>query len=241
MQTGMRSRRFGTSRSSSFVRDGRSTALLALLLCSVGCDGEPVSPPPPETGDIVAPAPDGVARMVRGRAPAAVNGVPSLVILTPETPTEYPVPEEPVSMDQFSMMFVPAQLLARAGQPIRFGNSDQELHNIRVVENETRDTIFNVATPAGITYEHIFERAGTYAVSCDVHTAMGAVIITTDSPYAVIADPNGAFELLEVPPGTYTASVQSGAESVDHVVVIDASDTELRLTGPSSDGADGPV
>ena len=227
----MRSRCFGRSHFSSVVSDGRFTAVLALVLLSVGCGGEPVSTPAPEVEPEATPAATGVARTIHGRAPAAVNGVPSVVILTPETLTDFPIPEEPVAMDQFSMMFVPAQLLARVGQPIRFANSDQELHNIRVVENETQDTIFNVGTPAGIYYEHVFDRAGTYAVSCDVHTAMGGVIITTDSPFAAIADVDGAFELAEVPPGVYTATVHTGAERVDHAVVIDASGAELILTG----------
>ena len=229
----MRSRRFDRLRFSSCVHDGHGllTALLALPLLSIGCGGELRVPTPSETEPVADRTSAGPERVVHGRAPAAVNGMPSVVILTPDTPTDFPIPDEPAAMDQFSMMFVPAQLLTRVGQPVRFANSDQELHNIRVVENESQDTIFNVGTPAGIFYEHVFDRAGTYAVSCDVHTAMGGVIIATDSPYAVTAGADGAFEIADVPPGTYTATVYTGADRIDHPVVIDAVGDVLRLDG----------
>ena len=160
------------------------------------------------------------ARTIIGKAPAAVNRVPSVVILEPQENAKFPTPSEPAVMDQFSMMFVPAQLLVRTNQPVKFLNSDQELHNVRVVENNTRDTIFNVATMAGGYYEHIFDRPGTYAVTCDVHTAMGAVIIVTSTPHAVIADVDGTFSLVDVKPGIYSVTVYASDDRLERLVEI---------------------
>ena len=206
----------------------RATVLVGATFVAtcLGCGGAapaPAAPPEP-----AATAPE-AARTITGKAPAAVNGAPSVVILEPRANTEFPTPSEPVVMDQFSMMFVPAQLLVRTSQPVRFLNSDQELHNVRVVENDTRDTIFNVATVAGGYYEHIFERPGTYAVTCDVHTAMGAVIIVTSTPHAVIADANGTFSLVDVTPGIYTATVYAGEDRLERVVEIADSQAEAVL------------
>ena len=196
--------------------------IAVVAVASLGCRG---AAPPPEP----AVDPPGAARTITGRAPAAVNGVPSVVILEPQAGTKFPTPSEPVVMDQFSMMFVPAQLLVRASQPVRFLNSDQELHNVRVVENDSRDTVFNVATVAGGYYEHMFDRPGTYAVTCDVHTAMGAVIIVTSTPHAVIADADGTFSLVNVTPGTYNATVYTGEDRLERVVDIAASQAESML------------
>ncbi len=126
-------------------------------------------------------------------------------------------------------MFVPAQLLVRTNQPVRFLNSDQELHNVRVVENSTRDTIFNVATVPGGYYEHIFDQPGIYAVTCDVHTAMGSVIIVTSTPHAVIADVDGTFSLVDVKPGIYTATVYASEDRLESLVEIGDSQADSVL------------
>ena len=68
-------------------------------------------------------------------------------------------------MDQQAMTFIPAVLVARVGQPVRFLNSDTTVHNINVKETATKSQVFNVAPPPGASYDHAFERAGFYGVS----------------------------------------------------------------------------
>jgi len=151
--------------------------------------------------------------VVVGSVPPASGGFPSVVILEPTAPEGVPgrvaevvgVPGEPAIIDQFGMAFVPEVVVVRLGQTLEFRNSEDVLHNVHVVDRETTSTVANVATPTvDSTFQLTFESPGIYEVLCDVHAAMGAFIIVTESPYSVVAARDGAFVLPDVPHGTYT-------------------------------------
>jgi hypothetical protein len=133
-------------------------------------------------------------------------------------------------MDQLSRTFIPSTLFVRTGHRAEFLNSDEELHNINVKSGETKDQVFNVALPPGITYLHTFEHSGVYDVSCDAHSGMSAQIIATSTPYAVLADTNGHFEILDVVPGPYAVTVYAGAEPIEKTIEVIGSRTEIDLT-----------
>ena len=195
------------------------TALAAALaLVASGCSTEPATSPPPRER---APAEAGAGQPVTGTAPPAAGGFPSVVILEPRTPGDFPVPTEPALMDQFGRTFFPSLLLAREGQPVRFLNSEDELHNVHVVDTETGSTVLNVAMPIlGGSYYHTFERAGTYDVSCNVHPETAAAILVTSTPYAVVADHDGRFSLPDVPPGFYNLTMRHGTRRIERVVEV---------------------
>ena len=176
------------------------------------------------------PVTSGVA-MVMGQAPRASNGYSSLVVLEPLEPAHYPVPEEPAFLDQSGMAFFPPVLIVRTGQAVHFRNSEDVLHNVRVYHAETREPEFNVATPLGGTYEHVFQQTGAYAVSCDVHPAMTASILAVDTPFAAIADADGRFMLSDVPPGRYRARVRNAGQWSEQDVEIQGPRTDLVLDG----------
>ncbi len=173
-----------------------------------------------------SPAPDGTA-MVSGRAPEATGGYPSVVALVPRPPSEFPPPAEPAEMDQAGMAFYPPVLLVQPGQAVHFINSEDIMHNVRVFHSATREPEFNVATPLGGAYEHIFHREGAYAVSCDIHPAMTATILALSTPYAVIAERDGTFSLPNVPTGSYTLRIRNGGAWMERDVEIRCPDTEL--------------
>ena len=173
----------------------------------------------------------GEGQAVTGLVPVSPDGSLTVVILEPRGPMDVPAATEPVTMDQLGMEFLPPVLLAGIGQPVRFRNSEDVMHNVRVYNIETKDTAFNISTPLGGTYEHRFEVAGTYRVACDIHPAMGASVVITGAPYAAVAGRDGRFALDGVLPGTYTAIVQAGAVRIEQAVDVPPSPTELDLTG----------
>ena len=179
--------------------------------------------------------PKPTASAVTGAAPRAFGGFPSVVILEPELPSELPVPEEPAVMDQYNTEFYPRLLLVRVGQTVQFKNSEDTFHNVHVIDIETRDTAFNVATPVTGAYEYVFENASVYDVSCGIHPSMAAFVVVTESAFAVVAENDGAFSLPEVPPGNYTVVVWNldPARRSERIVVIDDAATELNLDGMS--------
>ena len=87
---------------------------------------------------------------------AAVTGklAPSLappatfIVLEPQDGAELPVKAEPAIMDQAGYEFLPAFLIAQAGQPVQFRNSEDVLHNVRVTDAASQEPVFNVATLA---------------------------------------------------------------------------------------------
>ena len=66
---------------------------------------------------------------------------------------------------------------------------------------------------------------------CNTHTEMFADILVVDTPYAVVADRDGAFTLPDVIPGTYTVTMLNGENRRDREVEIVAGRNELDLRG----------
>ena len=199
--------------------------LLAAAVATAGCSTAPAD----STAPAIAAADTGFQN-ITGTAPPASGNFPSLVILEPiggGTPT--PQTTTP-TMDQVQQTFIPSILLVRTGQPVDFFNHDEVLHNVRVKDDETRESAFNVAIPTGEKFTHTFERDGFYDVGCDIHPGMSAQILSTTTPWTVVADPSGAFSIANVPNGPYKATVYAGAQKVEKEVNIGAGATALDLT-----------
>jgi plastocyanin len=160
---------------------------------------------------------------VTGKAPAPT----SVVILTPANgQVEWPTTRPPV-LEQKSLMFWPGTLVVRTGQPVKFTNSDPDLHNINVKEYKTKEQSFNVAIPTGQAYSYTFERDGFYNVRCDIHASMFAAIVATSSPYAVVADSDGNFVLRDVPAGSYALTIYTGRDTITKPITVNSPRTEV--------------
>lgn len=188
-------------RGSSFDSAARLCALSVLALTTQFCSTPPDEPAPLETSS--------ARPQVRGTAPKATGGFPSVVLLAAfEAITETPAEDGAVAvMDQYGNAFQPKVLVVRVGQPVDFKNSEDILHNVHVVDIERGKTVFNVGTPLVGSYRHAFEKEGAYDVSCDIHPYMAAYIIVTSASYWTIAGAGGEFEITEVPAGAYRVNV----------------------------------
>ena len=130
-------------------------------------------------------------------------------------------------MDQVSLTFTPAMLLARTGQPVEFRNSDETLHNVHVGNIETKEPAFNVAIPTGEHYTYTFTKDGFYHVGCDIHPAMAADILAVSTPFAMIAESDGRFAFADVPPGTYVVRMYGGGTRAERDVEIKGGKNEI--------------
>jgi plastocyanin len=205
-------------------RDPVRTAVAAIavgLACLLAACSETASPEGRDGAAGAASAsPGSPGASIAGLAPAAVNGVRSIVVLEPRPERAFPLQADTPVMDQVAMIFVPSLLLVRTGQPAEFRNSDEELHNVRVREERTREGAFNVAIPIGEKYLHTFERDGFYDVGCDIHPGMSAQILATSSPYVAIAGDDGQFGFPEVEPGAYTLVVYTGSRRIERPLEV---------------------
>ena len=82
-------------------------------------------------------------------------------------------------------------------------NSDPVMHNTHAFHGKS--TVFNVALPVkGQRIERPLKKPGITRVECDAHGWMLAWIYAADNPYYAVTGKDGAFEIKDVPPGSYT-------------------------------------
>ena len=130
-------------------------------------------------------------------------------------------------MDQVSLTFTPAMLLARTGQPVEFRNSDETLHNVHVGNIETKEPAFNVAIPTGQKYTYTFSKDGFYHVGCDIHPAMAADILSVSTPFVTTAGEDGSFSFSDVPAGTYVVRMYGGGTKAERDVEVKSGKNEV--------------
>jgi plastocyanin len=109
-----------------------------------------------------------------------------------------------VVMDQKDLLFAPELLAIRAGDSVRFTNSDSGTHNISTT-NDLRP--FNVSIAHGEETVQTFPKAGgirrPIVLGCVFHSQMRAWIFVFDHPYYQITAEEGKFHLANIPPGEY--------------------------------------
>lgn len=205
-------------------------AVLSVSACSNEGGDQPRVSESPSEANVPAAAADPASATVVGKAPTAI-GLRSIVVLEPQVPQEGLPATEQLVMDQVQLSFVPNRLIVRTGEPVRFLNSDEELHNINVNASRSREQAFNVAIPTDGSYTHTFKADGFYEVNCDIHPAMTAQIFATSSPYATEADSEGNFAFYDVTPGDYQVMVRAGAGQFEELVQVKPGRTEVQISG----------
>ena len=204
-------------------------AAAAVLLMAFGCGGGDTPAPntPADTTKTDPASPEGGAS-VTGRLAPGLAPPSALIVLEPPGGTALPVKLEPAIMDQAGYEFLPGFLLAQAGQPVQFRNSEDVLHNVRVTEISSQQPVFNVATVAFGKYEHKFD-PGYYNVTCDIHSTMRASVLVTASPYTATAAEDGSFSIRNVRTGQYNLTVYAGPTPVVRSVEVKSTGTDLGL------------
>jgi plastocyanin len=144
----------------------------------------------------------------------------------------FPVPAEPVVLDQQQCWYVPRVVGVRVGQPFQVLNSDPLLHNVRSAS--TVNAPFNQGQPIqGIRYSHTFSAEEVMVpFKCDVHAWMNAWVGVMNHPYFAVTGADGRFALPNLPAGTYTVEAwHEAAGTASGSVTVTAQGTaSLALT-----------
>jgi len=112
-------------------------------------------------------------------------------------------PSQPAVVEQKGCMYQPHVLAVRANQPLELVNDDSTSHNIHPVPANNRE--WNKAEPPGSKMEEAFAREEVaIPVKCNVHPWMRGYIAVFKHPYFAVTGKDGAFDLSNLPPGTYT-------------------------------------
>jgi hypothetical protein len=115
----------------------------------------------------------------------------------------FPIPTEPVVLDQQKCRYTPRVLGVRVGQRFSIHNSDPLLHNVRSDGKINRP--FNMSTPLqGVSVDKSFAtREVMVPFRCDVHNFMSAWVGAIDHPFFGVTGADGRVSLSGLPPGTY--------------------------------------
>ena len=115
----------------------------------------------------------------------------------------FPVPKNPVTLDQDGCVYKPHVMGIMVGQTYRILNNDGILHNIHTLPKV--NAAFNRGQPATVkemttTFpkpENVFQ------VKCDVHPWMSAYIGVFTHPFFAVTSADGKFSLPNLDAGTY--------------------------------------
>src|SRR3984885_12883553 len=108
-------------------------------------------------------------------------------------------------MLQKEKTFTPHVLAISVGTVVDFPNFDPIFHN---AFSNYNGQVFDIGLyPPGTTRSLAFRREGVVRVFCNIHPTMSAVIVVLKSPYFATSAKTGAFEVANVPAGSYRLHV----------------------------------
>jgi hypothetical protein len=116
----------------------------------------------------------------------------------------FDTPSTPVTLDQKGCSYSPRVFGLRTGQPLEIVNSDQTLHNVNAMAKI--NPAFNLGQAIqGMKNTKVFTAPEVMVrIKCDVHGWMNAYAGVVNHPYFAVTANGGAFELKNLPAGTYT-------------------------------------
>jgi hypothetical protein len=145
---------------------------------------------------------------------------------------DYPVPAEPVTVDQFGCRYSLPVFGIRIGQTLQFANSDKTTHNVRGFPRNNR--VFNFGQPPGLAPRtRVFDKAEMpLKIKCDVHGWMKAFCFVMDHPFFAVTGPDGTFAIQGLPAGTYTLKAwhERLGELEQQITVTDGASAEADFT-----------
>jgi hypothetical protein len=106
------------------------------------------------------------------------------------------------ALDNEKCRFVPHVQAISLGQWIELKNTDPILHSADALLGK-QQTLFNAALWPGRALRKPVAYPGVVRINCGVHSWMDAYVVVTDNPYHAVTDLYGAYEIDDIPPGTY--------------------------------------
>jgi hypothetical protein len=135
---------------------------------------------------------------------SATGGVENTVVALEGISRGKGPPAHKPSVDNHHCMLIPRVQAVMVGTELVIQNSDPFLHTTRGRFPDFKQA-FNLVFPRGTpAKEQKIRFSGLISVTCDTHPHMQAYIHAFDHPYFAVSDTDGRFEIVQVPPGTYT-------------------------------------
>ena len=133
-------------------------------------------------------------------------------------------------IDQKGCMFNPVVVVVSPGGNLDITNSDGILHNVH--SHSTVNRPINRSQPGFLKkLTAKFDRAETIRLSCDIHGWMTGWVVVAEEPFVAVTDGSGAFQLADVPAGTYKLEVWQPAPGTQtrDVTVTDGAEAKVNF------------
>ena len=144
----------------------------------------------------------------------------------------YPVATETVTLDQQGCRYTPHVFGVQVGQTVQITNSDPTLHNIHATPAVNAE--FNTGQPIqGMSMERTFDQVEVMVpFKCDVHGWMNAYVGVLDHPYFATTGSDGAFDIGNLPAGSYVIEAWHEILGVQtqNVTIGDGATAEVSFT-----------
>ncbi len=116
----------------------------------------------------------------------------------------FPAPAAEIEIDQKGCQYHNHVVAIQPGQQLKVVNSDPTTHNIHPIPKENRE--WNESQPPNAQpIEKSFARSEVaIPVKCNIHPWMKAYVAVAPNPAVQVTGKDGAFDLKNLPPGTYT-------------------------------------
>jgi plastocyanin len=157
----------------------------------------------------------GLAQAGDVKGTVTVQGLRSaenIVVYVDEIPgKKFDAPTQHVVINQRKMAFVPHVTAVLKGTTVDFLNSDSVGHNVYWPSiSGNKKLAHNLGTWAkGEQKSFQFNDAGVASLLCNVHPEMSGYLVVVSTPYFAVTDLSGAFDIKDIPPGTYTLKTWS--------------------------------
>lgn len=154
---------------------------------------------------------------------------PPLAVVYLEGKFPPPAAQPVVELPQKDLAFVPALLAIRVGTKVEFPNLDDTYHNIFSYSAPKRFDLGRYRSDEKPVPSQVFDVAGLVTLRCDIHEHMRGLLLVVDTPYFVVTDEEGRFELKDLPAGHYTLKAWIDSKSTREQAVDLAADSHLRV------------
>ena len=115
----------------------------------------------------------------------------------------WPVPSEPVVLDQKGCRYVPHVFGIMVDQELLILNSDETPHNVHALP-KLNDEFNRSQSKKGLKLSKTFDTAEMmFKFKCDVHSWMNAYCAVMEHPFYTTTDEKGIFEITGLPDGEY--------------------------------------
>jgi plastocyanin len=120
---------------------------------------------------------------------------------------DFPIPAEPVVIDQKGCWFHPRVMGIQVGQTLQVINSDPVTHNIHPMAEVNREWNHSQGMGDPPINRRFTKPEVMIPVKCNIHSWMHAYIGVLTHPYFAVSGDDGKFLIKNLPPGTYTLVV----------------------------------